>query len=336
MKMEKITYPYKENKSMFQVQNHMNDFDDVESVLLFKHDSEVEKPLVSILIPVYNAAYFDNALLSALNQDFVYPYEIVIVDNQSTNSEGILEFVKKTNSPKVRLFKNSENIGMFGNWNRCIWLARAQYISFLHADDEFVPQTLTRIWNAHVKLNNDSVIVGRYITIGKNGKALERYHRYKGLLFHSKEMYKIGKIGIFFDDSCNGCSALMSKAALLKIGGYNPNFYPNGDRVLMTMMWHACGMYRINFITRRETQAISTSTQIHNFAESIYYFNMNFINTFWNRNAPLKKVVSYFIYKRMKAFDFKQKMNFSLFCGKMIYRLRALYFYMVDKTLIWK
>lgn len=99
-------------------------------------------PLVSVCIPVYNTERFiTEALHSVLNQSF-RDLEVVVVDNASTDSTP--ELLAKTTDPRVRLFRNEQNIGAAGNFNRAMSLARGQYIKLLCADDLLYPTCLEK------------------------------------------------------------------------------------------------------------------------------------------------------------------------------------------------
>lgn len=99
-------------------------------------------PLVSVCIPVYNMERFiTEALHSVLNQTF-QDLEVVIVDNASTDSTP--ELLSKSMDPRVRLFRNDQNIGAAGNFNRAMSLARGRYIKLLCADDLLYPTCLEK------------------------------------------------------------------------------------------------------------------------------------------------------------------------------------------------
>lgn len=72
-----------EDKDLYEYSNHINDFDHIESILLYDGTTETSKPLISITIPCYRKELLKQAVDSALNQDFGDSYEIVIIDNDS-------------------------------------------------------------------------------------------------------------------------------------------------------------------------------------------------------------------------------------------------------------
>jgi glycosyltransferase involved in cell wall biosynthesis len=96
-----------------------------------------ESPLVSICIPTYNRAKLvDKAIKSALEQDY-QNIEVIVVDNAS--QDNVESVVAGFPDPRIKFFKNQENLGLFGNFNRCIELASGKYVHILHSDDFIEP-----------------------------------------------------------------------------------------------------------------------------------------------------------------------------------------------------
>ncbi len=90
-------------------------------------------PLVSICIPVYNG---ENTVLDAVNSALSQTYpnlEVVVVDNCSTDKT--YELLKGISDPRLKLSRNTKNLGMVGNWNKTIALASGEYAHMLHSDD---------------------------------------------------------------------------------------------------------------------------------------------------------------------------------------------------------
>jgi glycosyltransferase involved in cell wall biosynthesis len=100
-------------------------------------------PLVSVVIPTYNYAHFlDETITSVLAQTFT-DYELIVVDNHST--DNTFEVVSKyLSDPRVTFYQNKKNLGLVGNWNRCLELANGKYIKLLCADDKWHPTILEK------------------------------------------------------------------------------------------------------------------------------------------------------------------------------------------------
>ena len=82
-------------------------------------------PKVSVLIPTYNYAHIlDETIESVLAQTYT-DFELIIVDNCSQdNTEHVVS--KYLIDKRVSYHRNSQNIGLAGNWNKCLELARGQ------------------------------------------------------------------------------------------------------------------------------------------------------------------------------------------------------------------
>lgn len=99
-----------------------------------------DQPLVSVVIPAYNAeAFIDEALQSILSQD--YPsFEILVVNDGSTDSTA--RRVAAYND-KVRYFEQPNSGGFPGSpRNAGIRNSRGEFICFLDADDLMLPGRL--------------------------------------------------------------------------------------------------------------------------------------------------------------------------------------------------
>jgi glycosyltransferase involved in cell wall biosynthesis len=92
-------------------------------------------PKVSVCIPTYNYGRFiAEAIDSVLAQTFK-DFELIVVDNCSTdNTREVVEHYVKID-PRVSYYCNESNIGMVGNWNRCLEYVKGKYIKILCADD---------------------------------------------------------------------------------------------------------------------------------------------------------------------------------------------------------
>lgn len=82
------------------------------------------------------------SVLAQTYQDF----ELVIVDDAST--DGTVEAAARYRDERIRLHRNSENLGLAANSNRSVALASGRYIKFLHADDLLAPGCLTAMVHA--------------------------------------------------------------------------------------------------------------------------------------------------------------------------------------------
>lgn len=103
----------------------------------------MNKPLISIIMPVYNAAaYLDAAVQSILTQTYSH-WELIIIDDASTDSTP--KILKSfSHYSKVKVFRNRKNLGVAGSLNRALSLSKGQYIARMDADDISHPTRLQK------------------------------------------------------------------------------------------------------------------------------------------------------------------------------------------------
>ncbi len=99
-------------------------------------------PIVSVVIPCYNhGAYLPETLASVAEQTFD-DYEVIIVNDGSTDSET-LNFLSHLDNSKTRVITTS-NRGVSAARNRAIGEALGDYILPLDADDKIAPDYLEK------------------------------------------------------------------------------------------------------------------------------------------------------------------------------------------------
>lgn len=114
-----------------------------------------KRPLLSIVIPTYNRTgggilELPRAVDSILGQNYDNKFddkiEIIIRDNASTDDTSTyLENLKKKNHKIIKIFRNKENIRIYGNIVESIKDASGEYILYLSDDDYLMPQSLEKI-----------------------------------------------------------------------------------------------------------------------------------------------------------------------------------------------
>lgn len=90
------------------------------------------KPLISIIIPVYNKAIYLNACIDSVVSQTLSDIEIIVINDGSTDKSR--EIIESYSDPRIRLF-NIDNGGVSNARNIGIRNAEGEYILFLDADD---------------------------------------------------------------------------------------------------------------------------------------------------------------------------------------------------------
>jgi succinoglycan biosynthesis protein ExoO len=129
-------------------------------------------PLVSVVIPCYNASRFiKTAIDSALTQSHEH-VEVIVVDDGS--SDDSVSVVQSIHDPRVRLLQNDANLGAARSRNRALDVAQGEWIALLDGDDWFLPSRLEALLSAAVKHEADFVADDIYFVPENRPVDLER------------------------------------------------------------------------------------------------------------------------------------------------------------------
>lgn len=108
---------------------------------------QTSSPLVSVIMPVYNAgAYLREAIESVLAQTYTH-WELICIDDASTDGSGhILADYAARYPSQIRIITMVKNLNGGGDHcaNRALELARGEYIARMDADDVCLPTRLER------------------------------------------------------------------------------------------------------------------------------------------------------------------------------------------------
>lgn len=100
----------------------------------------MDKPLVSVFIPVYNSEeYIKDALNSIVTQSYTN-LEIIIVDDCSTDQS--VEIINSFQDSRIRLLRNEENKGIPYNRNLGLKESKGKYMAIMDADDIALPNRI--------------------------------------------------------------------------------------------------------------------------------------------------------------------------------------------------
>lgn len=114
-----------------------------------KHDY----PLVSVIIPMYNSERFiTDAVCSVLNQTYKN-FEIIIVDDISTDNSYNVALDLKNLSDKIFVYQNDKNSGSAISRNNGVSYSKGRLIAFLDADDFWMPDKLEKQVNFMLENN---------------------------------------------------------------------------------------------------------------------------------------------------------------------------------------
>lgn len=109
--------------------------------------SEIASPLISIIIVNYNGKEFLENCLKSVYESNYSNYEVILVDNASTDQSDI---VAKEKFPKLNLVKNDSNLGPGGR-NSGILQAKGEFVILLDSDTRVSPDWITEFLASYRK-----------------------------------------------------------------------------------------------------------------------------------------------------------------------------------------
>ncbi len=176
-------------------------------------------PLVSVLMPAYNAElYITQSIASQLAQTYEN-WELLVADDGSTDSTR--QLIDHFKDYRIKRFHQSVNRGYLKTWNHLLSKAGGHYITFLDADD-YIHQDRTKFLADFLNENPEVDLCGTSIAfVNENGRVLR------------KRLYPLNwqeiQEGLYNPVKFPFCgSAVMVRRQVAEtVGGYRPFF----DRV---------------------------------------------------------------------------------------------------------
>ncbi len=187
---------------------------------------KVEKPKVSVIIPVYNQIHYTyDCLVSILEHTKDVSYEVIIADDVSTDATSHLTDYAEG----LVISRNSSNQGFLRNCNNAARQAKGEYLMFLNNDTQVTENWLSSLVNL---IESDK-------TIGMVGSKLVypdgRLQEAGGILWSDGSGWNYGRLDnpdkpeynyVKDVDYISGAAILLSTRLWQQIGGFDTRFAP--------------------------------------------------------------------------------------------------------------
>jgi len=172
------------------------------------------EPLVSVVIPVYNATkYLARTLDSALNQTYKN-LEIILIDDCSKDDSLKMMYDYAGRDSRIKVLESEKNQGVAAVRNRGIQEAKGEYIALLDSDDVWVENKIERQLESIVN-TGAQISYCSYSFIDENDE--EILHPF---VVPEETNYKQ-----FLYVNCFSCSTILVDARLLKEHPFKGNYY---------------------------------------------------------------------------------------------------------------
>lgn len=205
-------------------------------------DSPVSAPLVSVIMPAYNAElYIGESIRSVLAQ--TYPHlELIIADDGST--DNTVSVVEQFDDPRIRLLK-LEHCGFDGKVrNAALRVSKGDYIAFLDADDLYMPDTLETLLD-YLRFHTECTAVYGFKTfIDEQGRPVQFpwytiSHLDENGEFHLNPSYSHTWRNVL-DGFCYHQlqSLMLPRATLKRVGLFAEELYLHSDTHFYARLFH--------------------------------------------------------------------------------------------------
>jgi len=137
---------------------------------------------LTIAIPNYNKENFLVTTLDSVISQTDKDFELIIIDNQSTDKSWKIISEYKKKNPWIKISRNKKNIGMSGNWNLCAKKATGEYVFIMFSDDiispNFVKLTKKIISEYKVDAINYAYSLNSVSALKKNSEIIKKHINY--------------------------------------------------------------------------------------------------------------------------------------------------------------
>lgn len=255
-------------------------------------------PKVSVLVPTYNCGPFlDEAIQSVLAQTYS-DFELVIVDNCSTdNTEEVVS--RYRSDARVRYHKNATNLGLVGNWNKCLEYVTGQYIKYLCADDKFHVQALEKMVGVMEAHPTVSLVVADKEFFGSMTKTIKM--PFQHLVDGKEVIYQTLRTFDFMGDP----TVVMFRSSNLHVGGFRDKLWVVDWETWIRQLLVGDAYFipeTLTYIRKHANQVTNTvvvNNFTHRFAEYEFFKSLKENNEY---NLDLKKIdIDKIIEKKAKA-----------------------------------
>ncbi len=221
-----------EDKRIMSVMENITDY-------LIENISKIsKKPLVSIIMPVYNRVnVIKNAIDSILNQNYSN-WELIIVDDGST--DGTRELLETFKDNRIKVFFNEINMGVSPSRNLGLEKAKGDYIAYLDSDDLWDSRFISAMLGAFIELPDADFIYSAqllYDTYDSSPFALRFGAFNKSLLDNNNYI---------------GINCFMYKRTIFdEIGGFNTNLNRLVDYDMLLRIKNKFNIYSVPIIVSK-------------------------------------------------------------------------------------
>jgi glycosyltransferase involved in cell wall biosynthesis len=187
------------------------------------------RPRLSIVIPNYNHAHTISEAIAAISRQTVLPFEVVVVDDGSTDDSVARVQGLAADRPWLRIYRHGENRGVNDACNTGLGIVSGDFVLFSAADDCLSPEMVERASAAAAAFPQTGIVFSDQAEMSADGAAkrvmrldLPQMRRY----FSVDDFIRLMQRHFFFLQ----VSSVWFNVGLLRgLGGFHPDVKWHGD-----------------------------------------------------------------------------------------------------------
>ncbi len=187
----------------------------------------METPLVSIVMPAFNAGKYIEAAIRSVQAQTLRDWELLVLEDGSSDDTSAIVTALAAEDPRIRLLPNGENLGVARTRNRGFDLCRGQYVALLDSDDLWHPEKLETQIGLLERSGADFTYCSYAIIDGEGKPAKADYIVPGQVTFET-----------LLRENVIGCSTVVLRRAVVEKHRFTPDFY-HEDYVLWLQLLQA-------------------------------------------------------------------------------------------------
>jgi glycosyltransferase involved in cell wall biosynthesis len=189
-------------------------------------------PLVTVLMPVYNAEAFLREAIDSILQQTLTKFEFLIIDDGSTDTS--VSIIKSYADPRIHFIQNEKNLGISATLNRGIELAACELIARMDADDISYPERLQKQYD-YFQTNKDVALLSTWAReISEIGEAVYTAKWRRPFFYYN----------LTFECWVYHPTVMYRRSAVLDVGAYSTPYSEDYD-----LWWRLSRIYKIDNLT---------------------------------------------------------------------------------------
>jgi len=222
--------------------------------------------LITIAVPAYNnEKTIQKTIDSCLNQETDINYELLIVDDASTDSTA--NILAQYDDQKIRVVTLDERVPLIANHNICFKNALGKYVLFCHADDTLEDHAIETFAEKLKKRNYPKkyIVWGHSMFRDFSVNAIEQ----AGFTYNEMAVGEFAPL-MFLYGGLTPTGTCYSKDSFLQMGGFLKVDMNSSPSDMTTMIYLAMNGFRFEMIDEMILNRAGSSTAIQEAGETRY------------------------------------------------------------------